>query len=187
MPNWVYNDIEIEGKPDDIRAFLEKAAQPNEWLDKSYDFSFTNFVAPGADVDYDKDWYKTNVDLWGVKWDVCNSADVQVAPGDCFATIRFESAWSIPTPAFEAIVEQHPELDFVFKSTEEQGWGSEYCSTDPDENGVKELMLTDQWDIPESHSEWIQREGECRGCVWDDDPDSRYKDCPPMEEEESNG
>lgn len=181
MPNWVYNDIAVEGKPEDIKAFFEKAAQENEWLDRPTDFSFTNFVAPGNEVDYDKDWYQTNVDLWGVKWDVSRSADVQVAPKGNFATVTFESAWDVPRAAFIAIINQHPELEFEFKSTEEQGWGVEYSASDPDDEGVRSLILNDEWNIPESHNEWVKREGECRGCVWDDDPESRYKDCPPIE------
>jgi len=184
MPNWVYNDVEVSGKPEQIKAFFEKAAQENEWLDCPTDFSFTNFVAPGDEVDYDKDWYEWNVNHWGVKWDVSNSADVQISPKGNFATVTFETAWSIPVAAFEAIATQHPELEFEFKCMEEQGWGAHYSAADPDDEGVRSLITDDEWDIPESHNEWLKRDGECRGCIWDDDPESRYKDCPPIEVED---
>lgn len=183
MPNWVYNDIEISGKAEDVTAFLTKAAQVNAWNagNRSNDFSFTNFVAPGEDVDYDRDWYDWNVSHWGVKWDVGNSADVQVSPSGDFATVTFETAWSIPVQAFEAMATQHPELEFEFKCIEEQGWGGEYSASDPDDDGIRSLITNDEWDIPGSHNEWVKRDGECRGCIWDDDPDTRYKDCPPIE------
>lgn len=186
MPNWVYNDIEVEGKPEDITAFFTKAAQENKWLTKPTQFSFTNFVAPGDDFDYEKDWLGFNIENWGVKWDVCSSSDVQISPRGNFATVTFETAWGIPREAFQAIATQHPELEFAFKSVEEQGWGANFTASDPDDNGVRDLILEDEWDIPGSHNEWVERDGECRGCIWDDDPDSRYKDCPPIEADDDN-
>jgi hypothetical protein len=186
MPNWVYNDLEVSGTKEDVKAFFDKAAQVNEWnaTDRFHDFSFTNFVAPGPDDDYDRDWYETNVRMWGVKWDVNKSADVQLSPDGRFGTVSFESAWSVPIAAYEAIINQHPELEFEFKSIEEQGWGIELSASDPDDDGIRSLITNDEWEIPESHNEWVKRDGECRGCVWDDDPDSRYEDCPAIEVEE---
>jgi len=185
MPNWVYNDIEVEGKPQDVNAFLTKAAQVNEWneSERYMNFSFTNFVAPGDEVDYDKDWYEWNVNHWGVKWDV-RTAEINLSPKEDFVLITFETAWSIPVAAFEAIATQHPELEFTFKCIEEQGWGAHYSASDPDDEGVRSLITEDEWDIPENHNEWVKRDGECRGCIWDDDPESRYKDCPPIEAED---
>lgn len=182
MPNWVYNDVRISGKPEDVNAFLSKAAQVNEWNEgeRFMNFSFTNFVAPGEGVDYEKDWYEWNVNNWGVRGDA-RLADIDLSPDESSALICFETAWGIPTPAFVAMATQHPELEFEFKCIEEQGWGGEYSAADPDDDGVRSIITDDEWDIPGSHNEWVKRHGECRGCIWDDDPDSRYKDCPPIE------
>lgn len=122
-------------------------------------------------------WYDWNVREWGTKWDACdanvdNNTD-EKAPNLYYA---FNTAWSIPEPIYQAITEQHPELDFRFYAEEEQGWGAEYKSSDAD-NGVRSLELTEQWDIPDSHADYVNRGRECN-CEYDDDEDYWYDDCP---------
>jgi len=86
------------------------------------------------------------------------------------------------------MVRQHPELDFDFESEEEQGWGAAYTSSDGDdvdENGVltKSLILTREWDIPDSHQDYVDRGNEdgCN-CQSDDDQEYWYEDCPRPEQ-----
>jgi hypothetical protein len=83
------------------------------------------------------------------------------------------------------MVAQHPELDFEFHSEEEQGWGAEYSTYDSeDEDGkpIKELNLVREWDIPNSHADYVDRDNE-DGCVcsWNDDPEDLFEDCPTAE------
>jgi hypothetical protein len=126
-----------------------------------------------------------NINAWGVKWDVSHSSEADVSPDGRFAVIRFNTPWSVPTAAFEAIINQHPELEFEFKCIEEQGWGIEYSASDPDDDNLRSLIVNDEWDIPASHNEWLKRDGECNACAWgDDDEENRYKDCPPVEAED---
>ncbi len=156
-------------KPEDVE---DPNATAEERLAKKLTFS-------GAD------WYDWNVREWGTKWDASSvelETDLSALDDGPNRSIRyrFETAWSIPEPIFRAMVEQHPELDFDFYSEEEQGWGAEFTSSDGEEEGEKRsLILTKEWDIPDSHSDYVERDNE-DGCIcsYEDDQDNWYSDCP---------
>ena len=126
-------------------------------------------------------WYDWNVREWGTKWDA-SEVDFNDNSDDKPANLyySFSTAWSIPEPVFRAMVEQHPELHFSFYSEEEQGWGAEFESTDSeDENGkpTKSLSLTKEWDIPDSHADYVELGRDCWACESGDE-DDLYEDCP---------
>ena len=105
MPNWVYNGLTIEGKPDAIDALVEQMNKPFVNYIKSVGdlsfgiketkyinpiFSFRNIIAPtdleaykeqpwSGDVDNrienPDSWYNWNIRNWGVKWDVAVAED----------------------------------------------------------------------------------------------------------------
>jgi hypothetical protein len=133
-------------------------------------------------------WYDWNVREWGTKWDACDtSLDDNTEGKGPFLNYNFQTAWSIPEPVFTAIVRQHPELSFDFSCEEEQGWGADYTSSDGDdvdENGVltKSLILVKEWDIPDSHADYVDRDRECWACD-NGDPDELYEDCPRPEKD----
>jgi hypothetical protein len=122
-------------------------------------------------------WYDWNVREWGTKWDACD-ADLDDNTDDKNPNLyyAFNTAWSIPEPIYKAITEQHPELSFQFYAEEEQGWGAEYESR-KSEDGLPELALTKEWDIPDSHADYVERDRTCN-CENDDDQDYWYDDCP---------
>ena len=122
-------------------------------------------------------WYDWNVREWGTKWDACD-ADYDDNTDEASPNLyySFNTAWSIPEPIYQAILEQHPELDFRFYAEEEQGWGAEYKSSSAD-NGERSLELTEEWDIPDSHADYVNRGRECN-CEHEDDEDYWYEDCP---------
>jgi len=122
-------------------------------------------------------WYDWNLREWGTKWDACNPEmfnETYNEDGTASVQYSFDTAWSPATDAFEAMVQQHPELHFEFYCEEEQGWGVEFESSDDGE-----LMVTNEWDIPSSHADWVKldREDSCT-CSYNDDPDDLYDDCP---------
>lgn len=128
-------------------------------------------------------WYDWNVREWGTKWDA-GSVDLVDGTDDKGAHLHysFETAWSIPEPVFTAIVEQHPTLTFDFSSEEEQGWGAEFTSSDGDEVGedgkvVRSLVMTREWDIPNSHEDYVNLGRDCWACESGDE-DDLYEDCP---------
>jgi hypothetical protein len=126
-------------------------------------------------------WYDWNCREWGTKWDAC---EVNVdepfldGSGNASVSISFDTAWGIPEPVFKAMVQQHPELSFDFDSEEEQGWGAKYTSSDGDAEGEeRSLILTEEWDIPDCHEDFVSRGKDCWRCD-SGDPDDLYDDCP---------
>ena len=202
MPNWVYNSMNVSGKAEAVKAFAEKASKPRpDGFDKdevTYEetdgLSFWNFVAPpdeaiesgeyfgtngfvnGEAVGKTKfNWYEWNINNWGVKWDAGDvsmefSADEKSGMG--YISGSYQTAWGIPEPVMNAMVEQHPDLEFSFYCEEEQGWGAEYSG----EKG--EMTLTKEWEIPDSHADYSERDNldGCR-CAWESDPHEWYEDC----------
>jgi hypothetical protein len=128
-------------------------------------------------------WYDWNIREWGTKWDACDvdlNDDSETSLG-----YSFNTAWSIPEPVFQAIVQKFPTLDFEFWSEEEQGWGAEFTSSDGDEDGERSLIMTKEWDIPDSHQDYVDRDRE-DSCNCQSDPDDQeywYDDCPRPEKE----
>lgn len=189
MPNWVSNSVSVRGSTEDLAKFRELAkgkGSPTgiENGKLIYDkgtgaLSFWNFIEPEDKEHYftGDNWYNWNVENWGTKWDAYHSEVSSVdTPEGLFYT--FETPWGIPEPVFRAMVSQFPELGFHFWSEEEQGWGAEYKG----ENG--RLVLTKEWDIPDSHADYVDRENE-EGCIcsWEEDQNEWYSDCPRPEED----
>lgn len=128
-------------------------------------------------------WYDWNVREWGTKWDACDTDSTDgTEEKSPHLYYSFNTAWGIPEGVFASMVHQHPELTFDFESEEEQGWGAKYTSSDGDdvdEDGKprKSLMLVEEWDIPDSHADYVARGRECN-CEHEDDEDYWYEDCP---------
>ena len=118
-------------------------------------------------------WYDWNLRNWGTKWDAGDAYIVDSFPNDKNLLVyQFQTAWSPAQEAFAAMVEQHPTLKFRFDCEEEQGWGVEYEGT----NG--EIAVTNEWDIPESHADYVTRDNE-EGCVCQSNEEEYwFKDCP---------
>lgn len=211
MPNWVFNNLTITGKEQDLKKFVEKAKTPHKtyWMDWKTNetkeeiddrvISFWNFKKPEneqvyfAASDYKPEgydqlsveekmaismqfksdgWYDWNIREWGTKWD---ASDPYLEDNSEKGEVRysFSTAWSPAEGAYKAMVEQHPELSFEFHCEEEQGWGVRFVSEDG------ELIVAEEWDIPNSHTDYKERDNE-DGCVcsWEEDPEEWYDDCP---------
>jgi hypothetical protein len=199
MPNWVYNHIRLSGDAETLTKFWEQATKPHptavqnptmpyetkdgEWvIIENNEFSFWNFVAPPESSwkDYfstangsapEGNWYNWNIANWGTKWDTdLDDFDTQ---DECI-TLSFQTAWSPPSGVYEAMVKQYPTLDISIEWEEEQGFGAELES-----DGEGGLVLVKEWDIPESHADYVDRDREdsCN-CASDDDQEYWYDDCP---------
>lgn len=201
MPNWVANRISITGSDAELERFVEQAkAEPptfravdstdteekGEW---NTPFSFANFICPPQEAldsgeywathgfsegkesgNTPNNWYNFNTREWGTKWDAGQAEVEKTAEG---VAVAFETAWSPPEPIFHAMVEQFPDLTFDIWWEEEQGFGAELTG----ENG--ELTLDKEWDIPESHADYVaqDKEDSCI-CEWNDYKEEWYDDCP---------
>lgn len=193
MPNHVYNTMSVTGSREALKAFAEKAKHEDR------EFSYWNFVTPPQEAldsgeywetngfikgerkgDTPNNWYNFNNREWGTKWD---TYDVYAENrGDNEWQVSFTSAWSPPMPVFEAMVGQHPDLEFSFSWEEEQGWGGEATGTRGD------FYVDREWDIPDSHADHVERDrlDSCL-CAYYDDPKEWYRDCPREEVPEHDG
>jgi hypothetical protein len=195
MPNWVFNRVYATGLEAEVQRFIEQAkAMPNTFVETDEDkwnskFSFANFIAPPqGSIDSgeyhetkgwvggkesgntDNNWYNFNTREWRTKWD---AGDASLEAEATSANFEFQTAWSSPEPVFKAMVEQFPELEFAISYEEEQGWGGELVGS------KGELTVVKEYDIPDSHSDYVEREREdsCN-CSWAEDKDDWYDDCP---------
>ncbi len=84
------------------------------------------------------DWYSWNVRNWGTKWDVGVGDDNEypetelMEESDTYLAYRFNTAWSPPLPAIEALSAQYPDVEFNLSYEEETGWGGEYLFIEGD-------------------------------------------------------
>jgi hypothetical protein len=52
------------------------------------------------------DWYGWSVENWGTKWNSYDFCLVSQDPDKL--VIRFDTAWSVPMPIFQKLLELHP-------------------------------------------------------------------------------
>lgn len=203
MPNWMFNDLYIEGSAKDIQKVK---AQLNAPYTKKYEdgeevfsnpiFSFWNIVRPPEDKldeyagvhgfdgekrlgDSEFNWYNFNNRAWGTKWDVGvrdeeSYTETQlISEEETKLHYYFHTAWGAPLAAIEALSVQHPELEITLKYEEEQGWGGEIYWN----SGGSTII--DQWDIPESHEDFVSRDNAdgCK-CSYEEDSEEWFEDCP---------
>ena len=125
----------------------------------------------------ENNWYNWNVLNWGTKWGAREGEIVEpFALGDGVSmSVRFQTAWSPPTPVFTALIQMFPELSFGFSYTDESGWFGEGHGKDGE--FVEELYVE-----PASHADYEDNGRECQACMWGDE-DYLYADCPRVKEE----
>lgn len=149
--------------PTDLDAYFGPEKKPDNYDTMTFDERMVEAMKFNGDH-----WYDWNVRNWGTKWDACDATCDEVNGAIVY---NFSTAWAPATGAFAAMVSQHPDLEFRFHNTEEQGWGVVYESKDG------ELEEVSSWDVPESHKEWVDIDQDCPRCVWEEESDW-YEDCP---------
>ena len=203
MPNWVDNALTIHGPAEELARFAAQAATTytSKYMDfgsgdmkmveqeVETKFSFWNFIKPDDNIlnEYwgqapqgrslaeamqfkSNHWYDWNVRNWGCKWD---ASDTHVEESVGELGYYFQTPWSQPTEALEAMSNQYPALVMTMRSIEEQGWGYEYIA---DQDGVRQIA---EWEIPDTHEERMEHIGWCDCEELDDDEmEYMYDDCP---------
>lgn len=201
MPNWVYNTLAIEGKPDVIANLIQVLAQPyttkytdfngelHEEINESV-FSFWNIISPPEDKldeyfgthgakdgvkigDTKYNWYNWNNRVWGCKWDASNVEEETININDetFLHTYSFSTPWAPPIPVIDILAEQYPNVVITLEFEEEQGWGGMMKWEDA------QVVESYEYDIPMSHADYVEQGKECT-CTYIDDPYYFYKDCP---------
>lgn len=177
MPNWVYNNVTISGEVAEVSKLItemSRSVKEDDGTVTETPFSFMNVVEPTAEEladDWEKKWWDWRNANWGCKWDASDASIERNHDGSVHYS--FESPWSPPLPIFEKLAEKYPTLNFEWSYEEEQGWGGTMSYEDG------ELSGRTDYDIPESHQDFVDRnnEGGCH-CSYSDDPDEIFSDCP---------
>jgi hypothetical protein len=112
-------------------------------------------------------WYDWNIRNWGTKWDT--DAELERL-GDDHAYYRFETAWSPPVEVISSLSAQYPAVVFSLEWEEEQGFGGEFFFRGG------EMEVAKEWDIPDSHADYEERDGECYCQI--EDEEYWFDDCP---------
>jgi len=167
-------------KPTDLKAYYETDVHKgNKNIKKDDDGKFDgdSFMAEFVrSMSEDQDWYHWNCRNWGTKWDVAVDNNSQYSDtrmeitDDGSVMYHFNTAWSPIGEVLMKLSEQYPTLNFDYEYEEEQGWGGT-CTFLGGED-----IACDQWDIPESHADYKDRDKECV-CEYSD-PEYCYEDCP---------
>jgi hypothetical protein len=181
----------------------DKGEQTELRYDDNGGFSFLAFVSPPADKieeyygthgwkngeevgNTEINWYNWNLSNWGCKWD-CSEVCIWTEESEdnsSFFQVQFSTPWSPPEAFLKTLMNKFPSLDMTLNWEEEQGFGAEWSASDPDDEGERSIVIDEEWDIPDSHADYVERDREdsCQ-CGWDDDPNDWYEDCPDRAEE----
>lgn len=196
MPNWVYNTLTVSGHYKYVLEVKQVMSQPiptqrrkegSAWEDEQgvwdmveTDFSFWNVVAPPQDkwgeyfttsgTGYNSteyNWYGWNIAHWGCKWDANGNGD-NILESEFLSEdherneliYRFDTAWSPPIEFMDEMAERFPMCEFTLEYEEEQGWGGERVYD------AGELFSLSEYDIPESHQDYMERGRDCNFCEW---------------------
>ena len=182
MPNHVQNKVTFTGKVIDLMKVKKKLGMPHYMLDEVSPFNFFNLIAPTDEQTYKQGshWYDWNVSNWGTKWNAygleCNFVALDNDDDNKLdeITYEFNTAWSPPGNVIRAtaqwLEDTNLDVDMYWWYEEEQGWGGSYAYSAEDGFGEVE-----QWDIPQSHEDYVNRGYDCM-CVYGDEPP--FSDCP---------
>lgn len=104
MPNWCFNKLTVTNSTPELEAFL-----------KEHGLSFEAIVKPNR-PENDEHGFETvsaQVHAWGTKWDLPDDEAKEAAAfllndGEC----NFDTAWSPPIQAIEALSAKFPQVNF---------------------------------------------------------------------------
>jgi hypothetical protein len=116
MPNWCENTLTVEGEPQILRLFKERAKGKETALALAklhpMPKELENTVSPGDNPN----WYDWCVDNWGTKWDV--EAKLIYEDEESLEYF-FISAWSPPVAWLKKVARDYPKLRFRLKYEEQ--------------------------------------------------------------------
>lgn len=170
MPNWTNNTIVFESEEDckkvweamSLETFATKLLPDGNYAKfKTKRFTYNSVVpSPKIKEECPKeylinenshvqiledrpwfDWYKWNIDNWGVKWDACD-------PYQDHCCIYFDSPWSKPDDkVFQAIADKFGVSFYTEHNNEDGGWEEYDYHYSPHQPMYSE---TCQWQIDEN-------------------------------------
>jgi hypothetical protein len=156
MPNWVYNNIEVEQEyTEKLEQIAKKGIcqyfkpQPEAYGDTKsptpskeenpYEYELSQLLLKHHGFE---NWHDWRTKHWGVKWDASqhwrDGKYQNYIEGNYY---RFETPWGRPDMSiFELLAKEIPNFSYWWE--EEQGFGEEWECVDG------ELRLISEWDMP---------------------------------------
>ena len=143
MPNWSFNSMSVRGDDKEVqrlRDTIKRVETDKDGTQIEIPFSFQNVIpmpeelkdtiaptkepnskeAKALRAKYGCDnWYDWRWEHWGTKWDACDCFEEKGDDEQFF--VRFNTAWSFPTPVVVELSKQFPNLEFVYDAEEESG------------------------------------------------------------------
>ena len=207
-PNWVFNDLHIEGSAEDIQKVKAQLNKPytrtsenfkGEFSTTLYDnpiISFRNIISPPEDKmeeyegmhGFDKgekqgetpfNWYNFNNREWGTKWDIGVSNEEKYSDTQLVSETETSLHYAFQT-AWSAPLPAIEKLSQQHPELEITLKYEEEQGWGGEIQWDKEgSTILDEYDIPESHADYKERDILDR-CVCNnsDDPEDWYSDCP---------
>ena len=213
MPNWVFNQLTIEGSEEDIakvKAQLNKpfTAQLSEdkepTLYSNPVIAFWNIIAPPEDKieeyfgvhgyadgekqgDTEYNWYNFNRTKWGTKWDIGVADGVKYSETELLEESNTELNYKFNTawaPPTSAIEELSRQYPEV---TIILSYEEESEWGGEIEYLAGEEVSVSEYDSPSSHEDYVDRDRE-NSCVCgrEEDKSEWYDDCPGAKSKEIN-
>jgi hypothetical protein len=136
MPNWCYNELEVQGTPDRVADFIE-AIHNSDAEPGGDNYSILQNIVPmpeelvGTSAPGDTpNWYDWQSANWGVKWGDCYTRYIDTVPaigsppedGYHIAQLTFDTPWGPAEAGLRKVSEAYPDLVFRL-SYEEAGMG----------------------------------------------------------------
>lgn len=115
MPNHVTNRIEVDD-PRVIRALLNERDEVdfNRLTPMPKEVENTTVGSSGFDPQDERGWYGWSLAHWGTKW---NAYDTDLDGDNLW--VRFDTAWSHPSPIIEALSRLFPEAELRVEFADE--------------------------------------------------------------------
>ena len=157
MPNWVFNELEVRG--DNLQDFYNTHIVDGE-------FDFNTIIPQPADAD--RVW---RINKWMSKWNASDTWADDLVENGC---VSFQTPWSPPMPVIDALAKLYPEFEFEYKFVEEQGWGGTREYSD----GREWISKSKDWDIPETHEDYVKVFDYCYACENSDEEEMEELGCP---------
>lgn len=162
MPNWCYNSIEVSGSPKNIGriAAVIQTLKNSKDEDDSTSNLFRSLIGLPSKTDMDKyetgEWYNTNIEWFGTKWDVGLDFVQEVTKDYIF--LSGETAWSPPINFCVQLAKTYGvDVNMYYEEP-----GSDFCGkcVIDDEGGYSEEDYEYQHGIYvfEGFDEWYERE-----------------------------
>lgn len=178
MPNWFYFTVNVNGKKEDVQAFVENVKGSEKFETEGREFDFNHFIPQpdnifreniGSDKKRELDaigvpnWYDWNNANWGTKWNAhCDFLDDS---HDDSITYNLSTAWAFPSPVIQAMIDKYPNLQFLIEGEEES---LEYGVYVDSANEIWEEEEPMHWDEDEERE--VYWSNDCNAwCYMDDD------------------